>query len=151
MELPNELIIKFISDFCVCRFKDTNHAPEAKPHYYVNVPVCDNSSLLLCIITSQIEKKYGYYSRVSQKALKSLINVDNKSLPILSKDSVIDCNNAELFNKTELLKRVDPKFAFKVDERNIPHFLKLKIIEAIKNSPQIKPYIKKMLKTSDFL
>lgn len=96
MKLPDKLVINFIKDFCICHFKDIDHASEAPPHYYVNVPINDDSSLLLCIITSQTEKRVNYYSRSNKKALKALVYVSNKTLSFLSKKSVIDCNLAEL-------------------------------------------------------
>lgn len=145
MILPDEFIINFIKDFCICHFKDTNHVPKAPPHYYVNVPVNDDSSLLLCIITSQIEKRKNYYSR-NEKALKALVYVSDKTLPFLSKESVIDCNGAELYNRIELQRRIDPKHKIQVTERNIPDSLKTQITKAVQDSPLIKRYIKKLLK-----
>ncbi|MGR3221359.1 MAG: hypothetical protein ACUZ8H_16305 [Candidatus Anammoxibacter sp.] len=143
---PDDIIIKFISDFCICRFKDNKHLPEAPPHYYVNVPIDDDSSLLLCIITSQIEKREKFYTKANKKALKSLVYVDDGTLSLLTKKSIIDCNKADLITKTELQNRIDPKSKIEVKEGNLSDNLKIQIVRAINNSPLINDYTKKRLK-----
>lgn len=143
MDLPNEVIISSIKSFCVCHFKDVKHNPDAKPHFYVNVPVNESSSLLLCIITSQIENRKNYYSKTNKKALNSLVYVDNMTLSFLSKESVIDCNQPELIGRHELIKMVDPKYGIEMKASQIPLNLQKKIIQAIQNSPVVKKYIKK--------
>lgn len=146
MRLPNALIIDSLTDFCVCHFKDSNHAPEAPPHYYATIPVIDKSSLLISIITSKKENKIRYYSRVNKTALQSMVPVDEKILSFLSKPSIIDCNQVELIRKEELELRIDPKHKINVISRDIPVKLKDEIVEAIKKSPLVKPYIKNLIK-----
>ena len=146
MRLPDNVVIQSISDFCVCFFKDTKFHKDAPPHFYINVPIDDDSSLLLCIITSKIEKRKKHCAKANRKALKSLVYVDNKTLEFLSKESIVDCNEADIVNKIELQKRIDPKYKLKVIERNIPDNLKIQIVRAIKDSPLINEYIKKRLK-----
>ncbi len=147
MQLPDELIIDFLTDFCICRFKDKRHFSEAPPHHYVSVPINDQSSLLLAIFTSQLEKKSKYYQQTNKAALSSLEPVDQTILAFLKKPTIIDCNQAELIRKEELIhRRIDPKNGIEVVMSDIPADLKNKIVIAIKNSPLIKPYIKKLIR-----
>lgn len=148
MDLPIDFIIKTFTDFCVCYFKDIRHDSSAPPHYYITVPVSDDSFILFCIITSQVENKLWYYKKKNEKALESLVRIDPNHLPFLTKISVIDCNMAELISRDEIVDIIDSKLdpPIKVITRNIPDELKDKIISAIKNSPIVKPIIKKMIK-----
>ncbi|MBF0466112.1 MAG: hypothetical protein HQK88_11585 [Nitrospirae bacterium] len=145
MELPAELIIEYLSDFCICHFKDCKHDPEAPAHYYVNVPITDTSSLLLCIITSQVNSRQNYYYRLNPKAADSLVSIKKQDLPFTLKDCVVDCNSAELIKKAELLNRINPDIGFDIKEREIPSFLRNAIKQSVINSPLISKYIKKML------
>ncbi|KJU84400.1 hypothetical protein MBAV_003405 [Candidatus Magnetobacterium bavaricum] len=43
MNLPPSIILDYLSDFCICYFKDTKNSPDSPPHYYVNIPVNDIS------------------------------------------------------------------------------------------------------------
>jgi len=145
VDLPLNLIIESLTGFCVCYFKDKRHAPESPPHYYVTVPITDDTSLLLCIITSQVEKKMWYYRNVNVSAISSLVLVDQSSLPFLTKESFIDCNKAELIEKNELIKIVDSKPSLEIKTRDVPDELKRKIISAINKSPLVSPFIKKLI------
>lgn len=145
MDIPIDLISKSLTGYCVCRFKNINFAPEAPPHYYVVIPIKDDSNLLLCIITSQIENKVWYYHKKNDKAISCLVRIDTNTFPFLEKESVIECNQPFLIPKNELIKVVDQKHKFSVVTRNIPAEIKKKIVKAINDSPLVKPYIKKML------
>jgi hypothetical protein len=65
----------------------------------------------------------------------------------LTKPSVIDCNHAELIRRADLTKRVDHDYDFKIEVRDteIPEKLKTQVSAAIKNSPLISNYIKKLI------
>lgn len=145
MDVPLSLIAKSLSGFCVCNFKDVNHDPKAPAHYYVSVPINDDLNLLLCVITSQINNRVRYYHRTNDKAISSLVRVDKNELPFLDKVSVIECNQPVLIRKNEIYKIVDPKHNFKIVCRDIPQDIKKQVIDAIANSPLVKPFIKKML------
>ncbi len=67
-------------------------------------------------------------------------------MSFLSKESVINCNSAELLSKTTFQKRISPKHGIQVIERNVPASLKKQIIKAIQDSPVVKRYIKKLVK-----
>ncbi len=89
----------------------------------------------------------AYYGRVNKKAAECLVKVDNTALSFLSKPSVIDCNQAELIRRADLMKRVDGEYDFKIEVRDaeIPEMLKTQVRTAIKNSPLISNYIKKLI------
>jgi hypothetical protein len=144
--VPLSLVIKNLTGFCVCHFKNINHAPESPPHYYVTIPIEDDLNLLLCVITSQIENRVWYYRRINEKAISCLVRLDKDSFSFIEKESIIDCNRPFLIPKNELSKIVDPNHKFKVVVKNIPSNIKTAIIKAINNSPIVKPFIKKLLK-----
>lgn len=146
MEFPPDFVAKTLAGFCVCYFKNTTHDPEAPPHYHITVPISDDSSLLLCIITSQIENKVWYYHKTKEAAESSLVLVDKGDLPFLKKASVIDCNQPQLIYKNMFGKLIDPDHKFDVVSRSVPHEIKEKIVKAIKASPIVKPFIKKLIR-----
>ena len=145
MDVPLSLVAKSLKGFCVCYFKNLSYDEKAPPHYFVTVPINDELSLLVCVITSQIENKLWFYHKTNEKAIQSLVRVDKNSLPFLKKESVIECNLPLLISRHEFTKIVDPKYKFKVVARDIPSEIKKNIIKAINNSPIVKPFIKKML------
>ncbi|MBI5409365.1 MAG: hypothetical protein HZA14_08370 [Nitrospirae bacterium] len=146
MDFPSEYIAKNLSGFCVCYFKNTTHDPEAPPHYHVTVPISDDSSLLLCFITSQIENKAWYYHKTRETAESCLVLVGKDDLPFLKKASIIDCNQPQLIHKNKFEKLIDSDHKFEVVSRNIPKEIRGKIVKAIKASPIVKPFIKKLIR-----
>lgn len=146
MDIPPDFVAKTLAGFCICYFKNTTHDPEAPPHYHITVPISDDSSLLLCIITSQIENKAWYYHKTNKAAESSLVLVDKGDLHFLKKTSVIDCNQPMLVYKNKFNKLVDSEHDFQVVVRDIPLDLKEKIANAIKASPIVKPFIKKLIR-----
>ncbi len=146
MDFPPDFIAKTLSGFCVCYFKNITHDLEAPPHYHITVPISDDSSLLLCIITSQIENKAWYYHKTNEEAVSCLVRVDKHDLPFLKKESIIECNHPILIHKNKFNKIVDPDHKFKVVKRDLPANIKKKIVKAIKDSPIVKPFIKKLIK-----
>ncbi len=146
MDFPPETIAKTLSGFCICHFKNSNHAPEAPSHYYVTVPISDDSSLLFCFVTSQIENRSWHYNKTNKDALASLVGVNKSILSFLKKDSFIDCNQPTLVRKLDFGKIVDSDHKFEVVTRDIPAGLRQKIVKAIKDSPIVKPFIKKLIK-----
>jgi hypothetical protein len=148
MDLPSEDLLNSIRDFCVIYFKDSKHQKDAPPHFYVTFPVRDALSLIICIITSQVATQKEYYRRTNAKAEKCLIQVSNDVFSFLDrkKNSVIDCNQAELLSKEELRKRIDSQTPFEIKERKIPSFLKKEVGSAIIRSPLIPKSIKNLIK-----
>jgi hypothetical protein len=148
MDLPPEVLLNSIRDFCVIYFKDKQHSKDAPPHFYVTFPIKDDLTPIICIITSQVKTQREYYRRVNPKAGKCLIPVSNDIFSFLDRDkkSVIDCNKAELLSKEELRKRIAPSVPLKIKEKIIPSYLKRDICGAIIQSPLIAPFIKKIIK-----
>lgn len=145
MDLPQSLIAQSLQGFCICYFKNVQHEPNAPPHFHVTVPVNDDSSLLLCIITSQTEKKAWYYRKTREDAIESLVAINKESFPFLVKESLVDCNQPILVRKSKINDLIDPKCKFEVKVRDIPQEIKERIVTAIQKSPLVKPVIKKML------
>lgn len=146
MDFPPDFVAKTLAGFCVCYFKNTTHDPEAPPHYHITVPISDDSSLLLCIITSQIENRAWHYHRTKEAAESCLVLIDKGTLSFLKKASVIDCNQPMLIQKNKLGKIIDSAHKFEVVSRGIPKEIKEKIVQAIKASPIVKPFIKKLIR-----
>lgn len=103
MEIPPEVIANSLSGFCICYFKNATHDPEAPPHYHVTIPISDDSSLLLCIVTSQVDNKAWYYKKTNDNALASLVIVNKANLSFLKKESVIDCKQLGLQGRRILI------------------------------------------------
>ncbi len=151
MDLPPEVLLNSIKDFCVIYFKDRQHRQDAPPHFYITFPIKDDLSLIICIITSQVETQREYYRRTNAKAEKCLIDISNDIFSFLDrkKKSVIDCNRAELLSKKELKKRIDPHVPLEVKERKVPSFLKKDVRSAIIQSPLTPKFIRKLIKDSN--
>lgn len=144
MIIPPSLQISSITSPCICHFKDKKHQAAGPPHFYVVIPVNGAIDLVLTMVTSQIESITGYYSNYP-KAFASLVAVDANVLPFLNRQSLINCNQIELIAKTELAKKFDPAHGFEMKMPAVPDVLMAKIIEAVENSPIVKPVIKKLL------
>ena len=148
---PPALIKLFIhglnnKEFVICHFKDKEHRSDAPLHYRIFVPINDESYVLLCLITSKVQKRKDYY-RGDESFLRSLVELNKNDLKFLRADSVIDCNRAELMSKGKLFSRIslEDVFEVKCNDQEIPEQLKKRIITAINSSPMIKPEIKKLL------
>jgi len=64
----------------------------------------------------------------------------------LNRESIVDCNRAELLTKFELAGRIDQSSSYEIILRNIPSFFKKEICAAIRKSPLIQPRLKKLIK-----
>ena len=148
MQLPPEVLLNSIKDFCVIYFKDKQHSKDAPPHFYVTFPIKDELTLIICIITSQVKTQREYYRRVNPKAENCLIPVTNDIFSFLDrgKKSVIDCNKAELLSKEELRKRIASDVPLEIKEKTIPSYLKREVCSAIIRSPLIAPFNRKIIK-----
>jgi len=148
MDFPPEVLLNSIRDFCVIYFKDIKHEKDAPPHFYLTFPVRDDLSLIICIITSLVETQREYYRRTNAEAGKCLIQVSNDIFSFLDrkKNSVIDCNQAELLSKEELRRRIDSQIPFEIKERKLPSYLKRDVASAIIQSPLIPKSIKTFIK-----
>jgi hypothetical protein len=146
VKLPLSVIAACLQDYSIIYFKSSQHDPKAPPHYHITVPINDDLSLLLCLITSEVENKVWYYRKTNGKAIDSLVKVNPETLPFLKKESIVECNQPILIRKSELSRLVDDKHSFKMINCEVPSGVRSKLISAIKNSPIVKPFIKKLLK-----
>jgi hypothetical protein len=145
MHLPHDLVLQSIDNWCITYFKDTTHHKDAPPHFYITIPINESICFIVCIITSQIDKRVSYYSNINKAALDSLILVDNKELSFLSKKCIVDCNKAELVTKEELKKRIVYVTGIEVKRRDLSDDFKGHIKKAITGSPLIAQRVKKLL------
>lgn len=129
-------------------FKDVTHAIDAPPHFYLTFPVTEDSTLIICIFASQIDKKKNYYNRANKKAVDCLLTVNNAIFEFLSgEDSVIDCNRAELLSKEELRMRIDTRHHdCEIKTRSVPNSIKKEAISAIIRSPLVDGRLKKIIR-----
>lgn len=145
IRIPPEITINVIKSPCICHFKDVDFPENAPPHFYVVIPVNDAFDLILCIITSKVEKRERYYCTRNPKAASSLVKIGPTIFSFLSKDSVIDCNQTQLLSKNDLKKKVHHKYDFNIKSSDITSSLLSEIKNAIKNSPLVRDSIKKLL------
>lgn len=148
MDLPFKvrLPIKLqeINDFCIVHFQDKK-LPYPDLHWYVLIPAI-SLHFIVVIITSQGQKRADYYRGTPQveKAVNSLVKINNDEFSFLSKDSVIECNQAEYLDIQEIVHRTEEDKDFKIEQEKIPGYLKKEIVSAINNSPLVPPFIKKL-------
>jgi hypothetical protein len=154
MNLPLELITGnlFSDKFYICYFRDLRHKKESPPHFHVLVPVSNATFLCLCIITTKFENLSEYYNREGEeKALECLVYIDSSDFAFLtaSRGCVINCNVAEIVDKDGLDRIIDKKYGFqiKANHDDFSAELKVKILNAIDESPIVKGYVKKMIAT----
>ncbi len=143
---PVRVALQSIQDWCVLHFKDVTHDRAAPPHWFLTIPVNPGALFLLCIITSQVEKRLHYYQKINPKAAQSLVRLEARRFSFLPKESLINCNAAELLSVEELEKRVNREQGLKIEAQQIPSDLKKRINAGIINSPLVSPAIKKHLK-----
>ena len=144
-KVPVRVALQSIQDWCVLHFKDVTHDRAAPPHWFLTIPVNPGALFLLCIITSQVEKRAYYYQKINPKAAQSLVRLEARGFPFLLKASLIDCNATELLSIEELEKRVNHERGLNIETQEIPSELKQRIKSAIINSPLVSPIIKKHL------
>lgn len=124
------------------------------PHWYVLIPVPDKSSFLIAMITSKIENLVRYYRRTKQpKAADSLVKISNDEFSFLKHQSfgksVVNCNETEYLDISELVHRIDETVGFKVETEKVPEYLRKEIVTAILNSPMTSPFMHKLAKAAN--
>jgi hypothetical protein len=151
LDFPADFIAKQYAHpeagFNICHFKDIRHASDAPAHFRVVISLKNGTSLVLCIITTQMVKLERMYSGTNDKALDSLVPLDNSIFQCITRPCVINCNNAELLTHQELTLRIDPRTGIKTRETDnkFENELKEKILIAVHQSPIVKDYIKSAL------
>lgn len=144
-KVPVRVALQSIQDWCVLHFKDVTHDRAAPPHWFLTIPINPGALFLLCIITSQVEKRLHYYQKINPKAAQSLVRLEARRFSFLSKESLIDCNATELLSIEELEKRVNRERGLNIEPQQIPSELKKRIKTGLINSPLVSPAIKKQL------
>lgn len=143
IEIPPEAILRCINDWCIIHFKDNCHTPEAPSHWYFTIPINPGSLFTLCIVTSQAHTRLYYYEKSNPRAAQALVRLEADSFPFIKKESLIDCNKAELLSIEELINRVDQKIGLTREPQVIDTELRERIVKGILNSPLISAAIKK--------
>lgn len=138
------------SGFNIYYFKNINHAPDAPAHYHVVISLKNGLSVVLCIITSQMQRLEEYYSKTDPDAIKSLVSLDPTIFSCISKPCVINCNEAELLTTTDMALLIDPVIGIQTKEydKNFDTELKVKILQAIQDSPLLNEDIPSALKNA---
>jgi len=144
MLLPRALAIKGIvpSKTTVYSFKNSEYDSSAPAHLHIVIPINDSDYVLLTMITSQVEKRKGYYAH-NPKALASVIDIEKDDLDLIRKESVIDCNKPLYQTREELATIISGDIEY-IDV-SIPDELIDRIKVGIVNSPLVKPIIKKSI------
>ena len=147
MVIPFNSFLKSINEreFGVIYFRDTEHHPGSPPHNYIIVPTEPPYCITVCLITSQIAKRKEYHK--GRPTLTSLVELDVAPFSFITKPSIIDCNYAEMINKASLETRIDKSrtYEMRIRDKDFPDKHKSPILQAINNSPIVKPFIKRSL------
>jgi hypothetical protein len=153
MNVPIEALTRSLcngkAEFNLIHFKDLKLPPNAPAHFHVTISLGDDQYLLLCIITSQMQKLERIYRfRNQQGAIDSMVPLSSDDFPTLSIGCVVNCNDTELLTRDELARRIDPSISldFISFNQSFSDVLKNSIINAIDNSPIVKPNIQKILR-----
>lgn len=142
MPSMQEAFMSALNSCSVIHFKDKRLDKISPRHYYAAIPVNGDMNLLLCIITSKVEKRIEYARRM--KSLDGLVRVSGKDIPCLSMDSVIDCNQTSLVPKhPEKLYWLEVG-TFKLCGE-LPQGVRNKVFTAIRKSPVVAEAIKQLL------
>ncbi|TRZ48811.1 hypothetical protein D4S03_09220 [bacterium] len=143
--VPPIVLINTIDDFCLLLFRDRNHQAGAPPHFHVVFPVNAEADLVVTIITSQVGSLRQFY-KWKKDACDAMVPVNKDIFPFLTRESVVNCNQAELMTKFELAQRVDRLSEYRIKACKIPSYLKVDVCTAIRKSPLIPPNLKKLVK-----
>lgn len=154
MDIPVSIAINKLAsskaEFSICRFKDNKHSVDAPPHYHIVISLDDGISLVLCIITSQMQKLgRRYINSDHPQCVDSLVPLDQTKFSCITKPCIIDCNQTEIFSIKELAKRIDNskiEFSFEALNNDFGNDLKVQILDAICNSNIVREIIKKRIK-----
>ena len=143
MEIPHELLIEAINDTFTHNklylFKNKQYEQNSPSHFHIALKTKEDAYVVLLIITSKVEKKRAYYKRLGEEFSKGLIEVNSKDINILTKESCIDCNEPLYYSK-EAIKVLAKDFRI-VTNFSINQNLKSILINAIKESPLVKPIV----------
>jgi len=123
-------------------FKNIDFDQVAPAHYHIAIPISSDEFVMLTLITSQLRKQIDFANQQSIKYQESLVIVNPEDLSILSKQSVINCNNILVYTREELDTKIH---SIEFKDCDIPEELINRLIKAIRNSPVVKERYKKLL------
>lgn len=147
IRLPIQL--KSLIGFRVIRFQD-NKLTYPAPHWYILIRITGTDNFIIVIITSRRKKRIAYYkSTPKPKAAQCLVKISNDDFSFLSKDSAVNCNEAEYLSIKEIVHRIDESEGFKVEKEKVEAYLRKDIVSAIDKSPLVPPFIKNLAKASN--
>ncbi len=155
MDIPLETLIKPLfngtSGFNIIHFRSLDHSVDSGGHFWVTISTGDGISILISIITKQMQKlEKRYRGCFNERAMNSLVPVSNDDFSSISIGCVINCNETRLVNLAELCRMIDRNYSSSKTYNcfDIVHFdqdfereLKEKIIQAIRSSPIVKPSV----------
>lgn len=154
MDINLDVILGTINEWFICLFKNSKHAKDSPPHFHIIIPIKEENniagktekSFIVCYITSQIEKREKYYKTIFKNdGIKALVKISQKDFNFLTKDSVVECNKADLYNITELIDIIENPKDFILEPETINEDFKNQIINAINISPEVRNDVKRTL------
>lgn len=141
--VPVELFIRNLKNWAVIFFEDRCITDSAhSKHFHILIPTKDDDFIVVCLITSQIEKKAAFYAPTGED--EYLVYVEHKDISLLDRKSVIDCPQAELLDKNTLLNRIK-SWEQNLSELGLNDSIKKKIYSAIKASNMVSQEIKDII------
>jgi hypothetical protein len=154
MDINLDIILGTTDEWFICLFKNSKHAKDSPPHFHIIIPIKEENnntcktekSFIVCYITSQIEKRENYYKNIFKNdGIKALVKISQKDFNFLTKDSIVECNKADIYNIIELIDIIENPKDFIIKPAIISEDLKNQIINAINISPDVRNYVKKIL------
>jgi hypothetical protein len=152
--LPLDFVIKTYSNsnsgFNISHFKNTQHDKSAPAHFHITISLKNEMSLVVCMITSQMQRLERIYRSTEPDAIDCLIPLDSTVFPFITKSCVINCNEAKLLTSKEFAQIIDRTHGIeaKAGDNDIDLELKENIIKAIYRSPLVHENSKNALKAS---
>jgi hypothetical protein len=131
--------------FSICHFKRKG---DPKGHFWVTVPVGQETILLVCMITKQLNNRIAYYKKLgNDAAMGSLIPILPGTFSFLNEpETVVECNSARSVDIGIFREMVEKAtFSVKCRDKDIPDELKRNVIKAIKDSPVVRPVDRNLL------
>lgn len=141
MDISPELFLSSTNDWAVMYFEYKESS--IGPHFYLLIPTVEDQFLVVCIITSKVDKQKERYAPCGED--KYVIEVGPKDISCLTRDSVIVCPQAQLMQKDVLLERISYWNQKKSLCGNIADSVKQKISFAIKQSQIVSEDVKEFV------
>lgn len=157
MDIPLKTIITQLFDkkagFNVVHFKalDNDNTPHLKAHFFITIALPDEHNIILNMITTQYQKlAIKHCANYLPNFSECFIPLDKEDFSCLTKNCIINCNEAKLLDKTSFEKKIHKEninhpLTIKHCDNEFESGLKKRIIEAIEKSPTVRLDIKKYI------